>query len=324
MSNDAHRSVVRRELRRARRRLREQWAQELADEEALTELDLRSVDGELPSVGSRPQIAMVDRRQREYLFKLAPLGEIAAELLAARLRRLGRQLHVPAARRSIELADGTTAVGLVQPKIGVEGTLAKDPGEWTPLQRLALLRDHPWEWLLANLDTHIDQYVLVGRERVPLNIDWDHSLVDLATTELTRFNARSAAVIPIRNLLYAEYVAGAFDLDFYPMQVQARRIGRIPFHDIERLLRRWASEAEVGEDEREAAIEAMRQRHARIVDDFDRLVEGLRRERVGRTRRSGWPAREDLWDAWQRFVLLVLHDRVVRPTLSLRRRLARR
>ena len=288
------------------------------------ELELQPVDGELPSVGSRPQIAMVDLQGRKYLYKLAPIGEIAAELLAARLRRIGRQLHVPAARRSIVLADGTHAVGIVQPRIEVVGTLAKDPSDWSPLQREALLRDHPWEWLLANLDTHIDQYVLVGSERVPLNIDWDHSLVDLATTELTRFNVRSAAVIPVRNLLYADYVAGAYDLDLYTMQVQARRIARIPFSEIERCMRRWAAEGEVDEDTTGYVIAAMRERHARIVDDFDRLVLGLRRERAGRAEgRHRWPTREHVWEAWQRFVLLVLHDRVVRPVLALRRRLAR-
>jgi hypothetical protein len=59
-------------------------------------------------------------------------------------------------------------------------------------------------------------------------------------------------------------------------------------------------------------------------DDFDRLVLGLRRERAGRAEgRHRWPTREHVWEAWQRFVLLVLHDRVVRPVLALRRRLAR-
>ena len=27
-----------------------------------------------------------------------------------------------------------------------------------------------WEWLLANLDSHADQYVLVGDEGLPLNV----------------------------------------------------------------------------------------------------------------------------------------------------------
>jgi hypothetical protein len=318
---------VRRELKRAQARLREAWQREHASEAELATITLRAAEEQMPSAGSRPQVAVVDERGRSYLFKVAPNDQIAAELLASRVRAVGKQLHVPVVRRSIEIAGATSPIGMVQPRLEVLGELPKLPADWSPLQCEALLVDHPWEWLLANLDTHIDQYVLVGEDRLPLNIDWDHALVDLPTTELTRFNRRSATVIPVRNLLYADYVAGRAELDFYGMQLQAHRIREIPFATLEELLHRWADEAEVDDVRRQSVIEAMRLRHARIARDFDHFVSELRHERKaveGQPRAWSDRAASKVQDAWQRFALLVLHDRVVRPVLSLRRKIASR
>ena len=319
--------AVRRDLKRARARLRESWKLQHATEAELATIPLRVAEEQMPSAGSRPQVAVVDERGRPYLFKVAPTDQIAAELLAARVRALGKQLHVPVVRRSIEIAGAMSQLGMVQPRLEVLGELPKLPADWTDLQCEALLVEHPWEWLLANLDTHIDQYVLVGEDRLPLNIDWDHSLVDLPTTELTRFNRRSATVIPVRNLLYADYVAGNAELDFYGMQLQAHRIREIPFATLEELLERWADEAEVDTARRRFVIETMRVRHDRIARDFDRFVAELRHERKavkGLPRAWSDRAASQVQDAWQRFALLVLHDRVVRPVLSLRRKLASR
>lgn len=262
------------------------------------------------------------------MFKLAPVDQLAAEQLAFRLRSLGRRLHVPSALRKLAVSGVPSGTGLLQPMVDVVGALPRRPEDWSPEQREAMLTEHPWEWLLANLDSHIDQYVLVGDHALPVNIDWDHSLVDLATTSLTRFNRRSLTVVPVRNLLYADYVTGRVSLDFYGMQVQAHRIAGMPFGAIERALERWAIEASVAAAHRDGVVAAMRARHARVADDFDAFIDGLRRERfdaVGRSRPWWKRLAASAQDRWQDFAVNVLHDHVVRPFLaSYRRVLSRR
>jgi hypothetical protein len=196
-----------------------------------------------------------------------------------------------------------------------------DPQQWSKLQRETILQEHPWEWLLANLDTHVDQYVLVGEQRLPINIDWDHALVDLAQTQLTRFNRRSTTVAPIRNLLYSEYVLGRLQLDFFGMQLQARRAAELPNAALTELVDRYADELALTDDARLELQAQLRARKATLVADFDALVESLRHERddnlgLARTPRSRL-ARviSHVQDAWQRFVIKILHGHVLRPVL---------
>jgi len=310
-------------MRRAQRSLRHAWAERFPEESELESIALYRVVDAGPRAGSRPQLVLRDDAHRRYLFKLAPVQQLAAEQLAFRVRRLGRRLHVPSARRTLDLPGSARGVGLVQPMLDIVGALPKRPVDWSSVQREAMLAEHPWEWLLANLDAHIDQYVLVGESALPINIDWDHALLDLATTSLTRFNRRSVTVMPVRNLLYADYVAGRLQLDFYSMQVQAHRIAAIPFDEIATLLERWAVEASAGDSLRGRVVSAMRIRHARIADDFDALIDGLRHERydaVGRTRPAWARLAARVQDQWQGFAVNVLHDRVVRPFLATYRR----
>lgn len=210
---------------------------------------------------------------------------------------------------------------MIEPKIAVVGALAPDPMTWTALQREAMLGEHPWEWLLANLDSHVDQYVLVGEPAFPLDIDWDHSLVDLDHTELTRFNQRSTTVAPIRNLLYADYVLGRVDLDFYGLQLEAAHVADIAKAELGRLLERYADEVGLDEPSRRDLHERMRRRRRTLVTDFARLVATLVHERddgLGLALRPR-SARERLLtrtrDLWQRFVIVVLHAGLLRPTL---------
>jgi hypothetical protein len=324
---------VRRQLRQATRALRRELFSTLPREAELERVALRPIDAAEPSAGSRPQTMLHDESGRRYMFKLAPAEEIAAELFAHRVRELGRRLHVPTARRELELPGLGRITGMLQPEIPVLGSLDPDPQRWSTLQREALLREHPWEWLVGNLDTHIDQYVLVGEHEIPINIDWDHSLIDIDQTTLTRFNRRSATVAPIRNLLYSEYVLGRLKLDFLGMQVQARKAAELPDAAIIELLDRHADELGL-EDARKLDIRArVLRRKASLVADFDALVESLRHERednlgVARTPRTRLArALAHVRDAWQRFVITVLHSRVLRPALrgyrSLRGALAR-
>jgi hypothetical protein len=279
------------------------------------------VDAAEPTTGSRPQAMVRDQSGRRYMFKLAPPEEIAAELLAHRLRELGRRLHVPTARRELELPGLGRVIGMLQPKIPVNGCLDPDPRRWSRLQREVMLREHPWEWLVANLDTHIDQYVLVGAHELPINIDWDHSLVDLDQTELTRFNHRSTTVAPIRNLLYSEYVLGRVELDFLGMQLQARKAAELSDAAIIELLDRHADELALSDARRLEIREQVLRRKASLVADFDALAASLRHERednlgvalTPRTRAARVLVRAR--DIWQRFVIVVLHTHVLRPAL---------
>ena len=294
---------------------------QLPSETRLEAVSLELLPATGPSAGSRPQTTLRDADDRRYLFKLAPPEQIAAELFAARVRALGRRLHVPAARRSLELPDLGRVTGLLQPMIPVEGTLDPEPLRWSRLQHEQLLLEHPWEWLLGNLDTHVDQYVMVGEHRLPINIDWDHSLVDLDETQLTRFCRRSATVAPIRNLLYAEYVSGRLDLDFFGMSLQARKLAELPDGAFVELLDRHTAELGLSDDAHRELSARMFARKASLVADFDALVESLQHERddnlgVAETPRSGMVRLiSHVQDAWQRFVIVVLHAHVLRPIL---------
>jgi hypothetical protein len=324
----------RRVLRRARRTLRRELFEKLPGEQELQRISLYPITDAGPAAGSQPQTVLRDEAGRRYLFKLAPPEYIAAELFAYRLRSLGRCLHVPTARRALELPELGSVTGMLQPEIPVVAALEPDLQRWSKLQCEVMLREHPWEWLLANLDTHIDQYVLVGDRRVPINIDWDHSLVDLDQTELTRFNRRSATIAPIRNLLYSEYVLGRRQLDFQGMQLEARQITELSDSALDGLVDRYAEELELPEATRLELRERMRRRKATLVSDFDALVAALRHEHddnlgLSSIRRSGLARLADrLRDAWQRFSIVVLHTHVLRPLLrayrAVLRALARR
>lgn len=293
----------------------------MPQERELESISLRPLDDDGPAAGSRPQTILRDDAGNRFFFKLAPPELVAAELFAHRLRKLGGCLHVPTARRTLELPELGSVTGMLQPEIPVVGGLAPDPQRWSKLQRETMLQEHPWEWLLANLDTHVDQYVLVGDQRLPINIDWDHALVDLAQTQLTRFNRRSTTIAPIRNLLYSEYVLGRLQLDFFGMQLQARKAAELRDAALAELVDRYAEELALPDAARLELRAQLRQRKATLVADFDALVESLRHERddnlgLAQTRRSRM-ARviAHVQDVWQRFVIKMLHGHVLRPVL---------
>lgn len=314
---------MRRELRRAQRELRTTIfaASALAAEHELEQIELAPVPTSGPAKGSRPQWVLSDPEDRRYLFKLAPPEQIAAECFAGRVHALAGRVHVPTARRRLSLPGLGEVVGMVQPRLPIVGPLDPDPLRWSKLQREAIVQDHPWEWLLANLDTHVDQYVLVGEHHLPINIDWDHALVDLDQTSLTRFNRRSATVAPIRNLLYAEYVLARVGLDFYGMQLQARKAAELPDEAIAELVDRYARELALPEPRRLDLRARVLRRKASLVSDFDALVESLRHEReealgLATNRRSRLTrTAAHVQDAWQRVAITVLHPHVVRPVL---------
>lgn len=311
-------TIVTQRVDRLEREIRDSWRARFPSETDLATMPLTPIAG-APKAGSRPQLSLVDREERRYLFKLAPRDQIAAELFAGRILALGERLHVPTVRRELRLAGVPTGFGLLQPVIDVVGGLDVDPLRWTPEQVESLLRLHPWEWLVANLDAHVDQYVLVGPARTPVNIDWDHSLLDLAKTELSRFNRRSLAVVPVRNLLYADFVDDRVEVAFDGLLAEAARTAAIPFAAIERAAHTWADDGGVDRSTRDATIARLRTRHGRLLPDFERFVEGLLAERAermtGPTPGVAAIATRGA-DAWQRFAISILHATIIRPTLG--------
>ncbi len=276
------------------------------------------------AAGSRPQRFFRDPENRRYLFKSAPEEQIGAEVVAAEIRRRGGRPRLPVARRVIDLDDRGPTVGMVQPVIEHAGErLPLQAARWSALQVEAMLQEHPWEWVVGNYDSHIDQYVLVGPERIPFNIDWDHSLLDLDGERPSRHDRRSPAVFPIRNILYDDYVAGIRSLDFVGMQLQARAVTRLADAEVAAAFERCPG---LGDDaERARVLERVLRRKNDCAVAFDAFVDALREERAASLRVGPNPrsaprrAASFLRDTWQRLAIRVLHDRVVRPTLKLKR-----
>jgi hypothetical protein len=274
-----------------------------------------------PSAGSRPACVLVDAQGHRYFFKAAERGHVAAEIFACEVRRLGRRPAIATAARSLELPGLGRQDGMLQPMVPHAGRrLPLDPRAWTGLQREIMLREHPWEWLLANLDTHVDQYVLYGPAQIPLNVDWDHALEDLELLELDRFTKRHIAVAPIRNALYDAYVSGDVALNLTGLRREVRRVARLDDGKLEVLFREWAAQTALSPEQTERGWRIFSFRKRSILRTFRRLIDSLRRERAIRTSPDhSLPLREHAVlltrDAWQRLVIERLHDRVVTPAL---------
>lgn len=288
--------------------------------------------GDRPEGGSRPACIVRDARGRRFFLKAATREHVAAEIIAGEVRRLGKRPSIATAARRIDVPGVGIIDGMLQPLIEHAGErLPTDPAAWSAVQREVMLREHPWEWLLANLDTHVDQYVLLGPERVPFDVDWDHSLLDLDVHELTRVTSRNPAIPPLRNALYDAYVRGEIDLDLRGMLRQVRRVARLDDRALTRAVRAWSERCCHPEEQRREVTAAFLRRKDGIGATFRTFVRALRAERAARRdpARPGPPlveqARNAAVGAWQRFVIDVLHDRAVVPYLKLQRTvLARR
>jgi hypothetical protein len=282
-----------------------------------------------PQAGTRPCAVLRDGQGHQFIFKAAEPRLIAGEVFAFGVRRLARRPAVPTLALTFDLPGVGPSEGMIQPFLDRhDGRLEPDATAWSPLQREVMLREHPWEWLLANLDTHADQYVFIGPEKYPLNIDWDHSLFDLDITGLDRFTKRSPAIAPIRNALYDAYVHRGVDLDFSSLRREARRIARLDNRLIEPLLSEYATLAKMPADEAAALRTQFFARKRHLPRTFDRLVSELQAERHalrGPADRSPRAlllrAVHALRDAWQRLVITYLHDHVLAPVFRLYRRL---
>lgn len=283
-------------------------------------------EAETLEAGTSPSCLFRDSAGRRYVFKASSRAFIAAEQLAYEVRRMGRRPHVPLATRSLEIPECGVVEGMIQPIVEHGGSkLDLDPVLWTLLQREVLLREHPWEWLLANLDTHGDQYILIGPQRHPLNIDWDHSMFDLHVVELTRFTKRGVAIAPIRNLLYDAYANRTLRFDFFGLRREAARIAHLDDGALARAVDRYGRAIDVSEAARAILVDQFLDRKHTLRSSFERLIATMRLERaeglygpsnpLSAVRRTVTRAQ----DGWQRLLVTVLHDRYFRPFFKLYR-----
>lgn len=271
--------------------------------------------------GTQPSVIVKDASGQRYFFKMvSDKTLIAAEELAAEVRAMGNRPTVPIARRRIDVPGMGMVDGMIQAIVEHMGSrLPSDPMLWSLLQREVLLREHPWEWLLANLDTHADQYILVGPSSHPLNIDWDHSMVDIEVTELTRFTKRGVAIAPIRNLLYEAYAKRRLRLDFYGLRREVAKIHRIEDGALAAAVDRYGQAIGAAEAARRVLVEKMLHRKHALRRSFEVLIASMRVERSEALHGSksvmagARRAVTQVQDVWQNLLVTVLHDRLFRP-----------
>ncbi len=294
---------------------RELDGDELTPAEAKT---LRRGDQGEARAGSKPLIKLRSESGACYAFKQCEAPLAAAEEAAYQLRRLGRRPAVPATAMSLELeGEGEAAgalTGLLKPFVdfNVSHELAADTTEWTVEQRAVMLAEHAWEWFLDNLDTNTSQYALLGPLRLPVNIDWDRSFSSDGRSELTRFAKYKPQLPNAHTFLYADYVAGKIKLPLWMLANEARRIRRLPQHQVRKILSRYAEVRFTDPAERETFIgrTLMRQRGIeREVGHFMRSLWAERRALQAPPDSIGeWLHRQLLlsWAQWQRVLNAVL------------------
>ncbi|MEQ9498726.1 MAG: hypothetical protein RIT81_17745 [Deltaproteobacteria bacterium] len=246
-----------------------------------TATDLHRADGEQTS-GTKPIHFLEDADGDAFVLKVAPPALVAAEIFADRLRTLAGRPSCPVVAKTIEL-DGETLSGALKPRLDVDfgRHLPIDTQQWSALQRAVVLRDHPWDWLLLNIDTHLEQYVLTGEEDVPLNVDWDRAMFQPTEgrRRLDRFEEhRLFTRSPLKNHLYDDYIGRRIDLDLSLLTREAARIDALPNEDVAPLVRDLLAALEPDDRPPRFLMQFLARKHT-LVDDFDRFADRLDAER---------------------------------------------
>jgi hypothetical protein len=308
LENVSFRRHIERSLDEIRRELK---GDQFATEDAKS---LRRGDAAEARSGSKPLITLCSDSGSCYAFKQCDAPLAAAEEAAHELRRLGGRPSVPARAMSIELEGEGAITGLLKPFINfnIQAELPADTTQWSVEQRAVMLAEHAWEWFLDNLDTNTSQYALLGRLRLPVNIDWDRSFSSDGRSELTRFAKYKPQLPNARTFLYADYVAGKIRLPLWMLANEARRIRRLPAHRVREIFEGYARVRYTDPAEREQFVRRvlMRQRGIeREVGVFMRSLWSERRALETPADSVGeWLHRQLLvsWAHWQRVLNVVL------------------
>ncbi|MCC7385163.1 MAG: phosphatidylserine/phosphatidylglycerophosphate/cardiolipin synthase family protein [Deltaproteobacteria bacterium] len=254
---------------------------------AQVDLGRLRVENDTVYSGTKPILFFRGADGRRYVFKAAPKALVAAEVLAHELRTLGKRpsLGVMAVDQNVGRLGHLS--GMLKPVIPFDGRqiLRADTASWSPLQREVMLREHPWEWLLENLDTHAGQYALVGEHQYPFNFDWDRSFFHEGHRRLSRY-ARHRPLLPsVRNFLYEDYVKGRVELDFGSLLEEAEKVQALPDAQLRALFSDYARARYEAPRDRTAFVARALTRKRRMVQDFTALVKALEAERERRTGR---------------------------------------
>ena len=235
--------------------------------------------------GTKPMFELEARDGSRFLLKAAPPELVDAEILGYEIARALERPAVPAVRCEIDVEGGGRVSGVLRPKLEFDPTeqLPTDTRAWSPLQREVMLRGHPLEWLLDNLDGHEGQYALLDGIGYPLNIDWDRALEHEGTTRLSRHSKHRPWLPNLKNFLYADYVSGRIDLDFSGMLREAERIRDLPLKKFYRRLYSYAESRGWSDVRRDRFVDRMIHRKQNIVPEFTAFVQRLESEREART-----------------------------------------
>lgn len=241
-----------------------------------------------PEVGGRDQAAskpihtLQDARGRQFLFKEADEVLIVAEEIAFEVRREAGRPALATRGYDFVDDDGDRARGILKPLLDFDpgDRLGTDTTQWTELQRQVMLAEHPWEWVLDNLDAHDAQYALLGPERYPLNIDWDRAYAHGAEAPLTRFAKHRAVLTTARHFLYADFVRGRVDLAFERLHEQARAVEAFSDDFVTDRAARFAGASFSDAVQTQAFIQRVVDRKRNAVPQFEAFVRGLEEERL--------------------------------------------
>lgn len=273
--------------------------------------DQGQIDG-----GTKPIVILHDDEGRRWVFKRADPALLAAEECAYLLRRLGCVPCVPAMRMRVALdgdgdGDGEERDGILKPflEIDADARLREETSTWTDLQRAVVFREHAWEHFLGNLDANTSQYVLIGPDAVPVNLDWDRAFTDV-DDGLSRFKKYRPLLPNARTFLYADYVAGRIDLPLHLLEREANRIRSLPTHEVRAIVARVAA-ARFPDDVmgQRALIAHVLRVQRKLPHTAARFVRDLRRERHRILRPANVRARVEAWikRAWSRWQLVLQH-----------------
>lgn len=274
---------IRTENRRLYRRLR---SRQLATVEASA---LRQVESRAHT-GSKPLYTLESPQGARFVLKLGDPALLEAEVVAHRLRDLGKRPSIPAQIREV-MIDGEARRGLLKPFIDwdPERELPADSTQWTDLQRHVMLMEHAWEWFLDNLDTNPRQFALLGGQGFPVNVDWDRAFGQDGESELSRFAKYKGTLPSARTFLYADYVEGRIDLRLGMLLGEARRIRKLPKRELSKALNGYASVRFETLEERARFLSTVLERQRHIESEFRRFARSLLAERraFSRARKTG-------------------------------------
>jgi hypothetical protein len=264
-----------------------------------------------PRSGSKPLKVLQDPEGRRWLFKTASTALAAAECASFQLRALGRRPCVAARPFELEIAELGLVSGVLKPFVSFDthDQLPTDTQAWTALQRAVILREHAWEWLLADLDSNRGQYALFGPERYPVKLDWDRAFSSLEFDPPSRFDKYKVILPNARSFLYVDWLESKVALEFDSLIEEAHHIARMPAERVRHTLLEYAARSGLDKSQAQSFVQVVLERQRRGPREFEKFVVALHRERsslsIGESRDLGASLRAGAVHAWRWWQLVL-------------------